>query len=61
MKNFSKLSIIFLALFIIFPLKSNAAEITCGGSRCTAYECCDSSNTGNLPEINIWPIYKGQV
>jgi len=26
MKNFSKLSIIFLALFIIFPLKSNAAD-----------------------------------
>ena len=42
-------------------LKSNAADVTCGGSRCTAYECCDSSNTGNLPEINVWPIYKGQV
>ena len=42
-------------------LKSNAKDITCGGSRCTAYECCDGENTGRLPEINIWPIYKGQV
>ena len=42
-------------------LKPNAKDITCGGSRCTAYECCDGKSTGRLPEINIWPIYKGQV
>lgn len=39
-------------------LKDYADQIECAGSRCTEYECCNSSATNNLPSTQIWPMTK---
>ena len=42
-------------------LISNASSAQCSNFPCTDDECCTFSPSGKLPEIRIWPIYKGQV
>ena len=39
-------------------LKQDADQIMCAGSRCTEYECCNTSPTDNLPSTQIWPMTK---
>ena len=39
-------------------LKDYADQIECAGSRCTEYECCNSSATDKLPATQIWPMTK---
>ena len=45
--------------YISSVLKPNADDITCAGSRCTEYECCDTEATDALPATQIWPMTKG--
>ena len=42
-------------------LINNASSVQCSQFPCTDAECCTFSPSGRLPEIRIWPIYKGQV
>ena len=43
--------------YTIKTLLSNAADVTCGGPKCSDAECCDLKPSGKLPKIQTWPIF----